>query len=239
MWRGHLHPFSPIFRAPSLPAARSGRPRRSRVTLRIAAPGILNYYTLYPQEKQAQKPATCSDSSKKSVRGWMYPPRAYGVRWLATAFLLPVTSPCRKGEAIAGSGENSVWYGTPCRNRARTLRCRHPLPELSGPDNLPGRLSRHGVPCHTERATLPHAGGLGSVPLSVAGCAGLTASLRLGSAMCFRNSPLISDVPFSLPNHHGPLLSTRHPCARQRPGGLAPHRPLVRSSIGTGVARRE
>jgi hypothetical protein len=132
----------PPIRAPSL---RLRRPANHR-------PGIVDYYTLSPQEKQAQKPATRSDSSKKSVREWLRPPRASGVRPLATAFFLLGTSPCRKREAIAGGGENPVWYGTPCRDRARTLRCRHPLPGLSGSDNLPSGVSRHGVPCHAEAA---------------------------------------------------------------------------------------
>jgi len=89
MWPGHLHPFCSTFRSPSLPAWRSARPRRGRVTRRATAPGILNYYTLSRQEKQAQKPATRADLSKKWVRGRIHPPRASGVRWRATAFLLP------------------------------------------------------------------------------------------------------------------------------------------------------
>jgi len=44
---------------------------------RHKSPGILNYYTLSLQEKQAQKPATCPDSPKKSVGGWVRSPRMH------------------------------------------------------------------------------------------------------------------------------------------------------------------
>jgi len=106
------------------------------------SPGILNYYTLSPQEKQARKPAKRSDLSKKSVCGWNRPPRASGVRPLATAFFLPVTAvrgspdPAhRPTEGLPSRATMSAWTD-PARAgegdlRSHSRRGRRPAPSAA------------------------------------------------------------------------------------------------------------
>jgi hypothetical protein len=68
-------------------------PTLRRPDLRTRPRGILNYYTLSLQEKQARKPATCADSGKKVAYGGCLP-------------LTPIRRDWRSGRFRVGSLTN-------------------------------------------------------------------------------------------------------------------------------------